>query len=174
MCPLRSNGGMTILELAVVIVIIAILASMLLPLLSSFQTRAEEAKCLANLRNLYVGASGYIQANSSWPQVPNTLVASDAKTYAKMWVEALTPYGIPHQTWICPTVQRSLGTPLSTIDQAENYRVDYIGVSFDDKPSSPYPENPYPWFIEKAGFHGRGNLLILSNGSTTSLADLSP
>ena len=173
MTRLPRNIGMTILELAVVIVIIAILASMLLPFLSSYQSRAEEGKCLANLRNLYVGASGYVQSNGSWPQVPNDIIVSDAKTYGKMWVTALAPFGIPHTTWICPSVQRSLGLPISTIEEDQSYRVDYIGVSFDDKPSSPYPEDAYPWFIEKAGFHGRGNLLILSNGSTTSLADLS-
>ena len=173
MTRLRRNIGMTLLELAVVIVIIAILASMLLPFLSSYQTKAEEAKCLANLRNLYVGASGYLQSNGSWPQIPNTLIASDAKTYAWMWVAALTPYGIPHTTWICPSVQRSLGLSISTIEEDDNYRVDYVGVSFDDKPSSPYPEIPYPWFIEKSGFHGRGNLLVVSDGSTTSVADLS-
>ncbi len=164
---------MTLLELAVVMVIIAILASMLLPILSSFKSRAEEARCLANLRSLYLGASSYLQSNGSWPQIPNDLIASEAKTYAKKWVTALTPYGIPHSTWICPTIQRTLGSPMSEIDKDENYRVDYIGVSFDDSPSSPYPEEPYPWFLETAGFHGRGNLLILSNGSTTSLEDLS-
>ena len=163
---------MTLLELAVVMVIIAILASMLLPIVSSFNSRAEEARCLANLRSLYVGASSYLQGNSSWPQIPNDLIVSDSKAYAKQWVTALTPYGISHQTWICPSVQRSLGTPISEIEKDENYRVDYIGISFDDNPSSPYPEEAYPWFIEKAGFHGRGNLLILSNGTTVSLADL--
>lgn len=164
---------MTLLEVAVVIVIIGILASMLLPVVSNFRTRADEARCIANLRSLYVGASGYMQANGSWPQISNDLIVSDATTYAKMWVAALAPYGIPHESWLCPTVQSSLRIPLSEMTKDENYRVDYIGVSFDEQPSSPYPEPPYPWFVEKAGFHGRGNLLILSNGSTTSLADLS-
>jgi prepilin-type N-terminal cleavage/methylation domain-containing protein len=172
MRSLPRTSGMTILELAVVIVIIAILASMLLPIVSSFNSRAEEARCLANLRNLYLGASGYLQANNSWPQIANDLLISDPKKYAKLWVAALSPFGIPHTAWICPTIQRSLGLPLSEIDKDENYRVDYIGVAFDDQPASPHPEDPYPWFVEKAGFHGRGNLLILSNGTTTSLADL--
>jgi type II secretory pathway pseudopilin PulG len=163
---------MTILEVAVVLVIISILASMLLPVVSSYRARADEARCIANLRSLYVGASSYLQANGSWPQISNDLIASDAKTYAKMWVAALAPYGIPHQSWLCPTVQNSLNIPLAEIDKDENYRVDYIGVSFNDQPSSPYPEEPYPWFVEKAGFHGPGNLLIMSNGTTTSLKEL--
>lgn len=163
---------MTILELAVVIVIIFIIASMLFPALSSFQSRANEARCTTNLKNLYVGASGYLQTNGSWPQIPNALIGKDDKTYAKMWVAALKPLGVPHETWICPAIQRNLGFPISSIEEEEKYRVDYIGIAFDEKPSSPYPEGGYPWFLEKAGFHGRGNLIILSNGTTTSLKDL--
>lgn len=168
----RSHLGMTVLELMVVVVIIGIIATMLLPVFAGIQARTSEARCTANLKNLFVGASGYLQANGSWPQIPNTLIGKEDKTYAKLWVAALKPYGVPHESWICPTIQRNFGLPISSISQDENYRVDYIGISFDDQPSSPYPQNAYPWFIEKAGFHGRGNLIILSNGSTTSLADL--
>lgn len=171
---LPRNTGMTILEVAVVMVIIAIIASMLLPFLGSARSRAEEARCHANLRNLFVGASGYMQANGSWPQIPNALILSDQKEYARMWVAALKPYGIPYVTWICPTIQGALATPIATDDQDENYRVDYIGVSFDEEPSSPYPDIPYPWFVEKSGAHGRGNLFILSDGSTKSIEDLKP
>lgn len=164
---------MTLLELAVVVVIIAIIASMLFPLYGKMRARSNEAKCFANLRALYVGASGYLQANGSWPQISNELIVSEKAKYAKQWVAVLLPYGVPHVTWICPTVQQGTGLPISSIAEEENYRIDYIGVSFDDQPSSPFPDNPYPWFIEKAGFHGRGNLLVLSDGTTTTLADLS-
>ena len=164
---------MTVLELAVVMVIIAILVSMLLPITAGMRTRADEASCIANLKNLYVGAAAYLQANEAWPQIPNTLIKEDPQAYAKKWVSALSPYGISHKTWICPTIQRQRGQSMSTIEDEATYRVDYIGMAFDEKPSSPYPPNPFPWFVEVAGFHGRGNLLILSDGSTTSLADLS-
>lgn len=175
MTPFRGqeDRGMTVLELAVVMVIIAILASMLLPITAGMRTRAEEARCIANLKNLYIGAAGYLQANGEWPQIPNTLIKEDPQGYAKKWVSALSPYGIPHQTWICPTIQRQRGQPISSIEEEGTYRVDYIGMAFDEKPSSPYPPNPFPWFVEVAGFHGRGNLLILSDGSTTSVADMS-
>lgn len=169
----RRDCGVTVLELAVVVVIIGILASMLLPIFGGIQERALEATCFANLKNLYVGAASYLHANGSWPQIPNTLLASDPKSYAHRWVDVLKPYGIPHQTWICPTIQRKFAQPMSTIDDNDHYRVDYLGMAFDEKPSSPYPEKPFPWFVEQAGFHGRGNLMILSNGTTTTLADMS-
>ncbi len=163
---------MTILELMVVIVIIAILASMLLPLYGAITARADEGRCLANLRSLYVAASGYLQAAGSWPQIPVNLISSDPHTYARTWVEALAPYGAPHTTWICPTIQRTMGIPIEAIEQTEHYRIDFIATPFDDNPASPRLNPTHPWFIEKAGVHSRGNLLILANGTSTSLLDL--
>ena len=163
---------MTVLELAVVIVIIGIIASMLIPVVGKFQARSDETKCRQNLRNLFIAAAGYVHDSGSWPQIPNTLIGKDDKTYAKMWVSALAPYGVQHESWICPMIQRSTGLPISSIKEDEHYRIDYVGVAFDDKPSSPYPESAFPWFVERAGFHGRGNLIILSNGTTTALMDM--
>lgn len=167
----QKNRGMTILELATVIVIIGILASMLIPMTAGIKARAEEATCVANLKNLFVAGKGYLQDNGSWPQIPNTLIKDEPKVYARKWVAALSTYGIPHKSWICPAIQRDRGEPMASIEEEEKYRVDYIAMAFDEKPTSPYPENPFPWFVEVAGFHGRGNLMILSNGTATSLKD---
>ena len=163
---------MSLLELAVVIVIIAILASMLLPAYSGYLSRMEAAKCMANLRNLFVAATGYVQANNSWPQVSTKLVTTEPLTYAKSWVKALAPFGATHTVWICPTAQHKIGGSIESLEDDENYRIDYVGTPFDDKPSSPHRTPRYPWFLEKAGLHGRGNLMILEDGTTTSLSDL--
>jgi type II secretory pathway pseudopilin PulG len=167
-----SRRGATILELAVVMIIIVILASMLLPLYSGYQTRVEEARCIENLKNLYIAASGHLQANKSWPQIPTKLIAEDPKIYAKSWVEALRPYGAPHSSWLCPTLQRSLRLSLEAVEKDENYRIDYVGTPFDDNEASPRRSERAPWFIEKTGFHARGNLVILSTGSITSIRDI--
>ena len=163
---------MTLLELAVVIVIIAILASMLLPAYSGYLSRMEAAKCIANLRSLYVAASGHLLAHSSWPQVPSKMLTEEPVNYAKSWVKALAPFGATHPTWICPTIQHKIGVSMEALEEDENYRIDYIGTPYDDKPGSPHRTPRYPWFLEKAGLHGRGNLMILEDGTTTSLGDL--
>jgi len=177
--PLKSGEagsarrrGFTILEVLVVVVIIAILASMLLPVYSSFTARMEEARCLANLRSLYGAASGYLQANESWPQIPAALMTDDPKGYARSWVSALAPFGAPHSTWICPTIHRSFHISMDALEKDEHYRIDFVAVPFDDNPTSPRRDPAHPWFLEKSGVHSRGNLVILANGTTLSLRDM--
>ncbi len=169
----KNIRGVTVLELAVVVVIILILATMLLPISAGIRARADEASCAANLKNLYIGASAYLDSKGSWPQISNSLIKADPQTYAQQWVAALLPFGITHVTWICPSIQRLRGEPISGIDDPSTYRVDYIGMAFDEKQTSPKPANPFPWFIEIAGMHDRGNLIILSNGTMSSLSDMS-
>ena len=163
---------MTLLELMTVIIIIGILAVMLMPVYTSVTASADEARCVTNLKNLYVAASGYLQAAGSWPQVPVQLISSDPKTYARSWVDALTPYGAPHKVWICPAMQRTMQISMDEIDKDENYRIDFIATPFDENPASPRANSTHPWFLEKSAQHPRGNLLVLTNGSVTSIKDL--
>ncbi len=167
-----GERGMTLLELITVIVIIGILASMLLPVYNNMTGAAEEARCIVNLKNLYGAASGYLHAAGSWPQIAPKLLTDEPKTYARLWVDALTPYGAPHKVWICPAMQRALGISMDAIDKEENYRIDFLATPFDDNPTSPRSNSTHPWFLEKSGLHPRGNLLILTNGTITSLKDL--
>jgi type II secretory pathway pseudopilin PulG len=167
----HGTQAMTILELAVVMVILAILASILLPAYGALMSRTEETRCLANLKSLYVAASGYLQANNTWPQIPGTLINSDPTTYATSWVNALQPYGAPHISWICPTLQKKFSYTIDQIDLPANYRIDYSPTIFNSNPMTPRLADGHPWFIEKFGSHSRGNLMILANGTSAALSD---
>jgi prepilin-type N-terminal cleavage/methylation domain-containing protein len=165
-----SSGGLTLIELLAVIVIVAILSLLLLPAGSQVLKRVERARCSANLRNLTVGAAAYLQEHKHWPQISPT--AGDFRPYAKEWVKTLQPYGIPHETWICPTIQKILGGPDYKSD--DDFRIDYYSTPFDSKELTPYLLKGQPWFVEKGGLHGRGNLVVFSDGSIKDLEDFAP
>jgi type II secretory pathway pseudopilin PulG len=162
---------MTLLELATVIVIIAILASLLFPAFSGYRARSDRIKCENNLRNIYLAASAYLLANGSWPQIPSKLVISNRQDYARRWVAALSPFGAPHAVWICPTRQRDLKQTMESVEEAENYRVDFAASPFDEEPFSPRRWARYPWFIEQGSFHAGGNLIVFGDGSIKATGD---
>src|SRR5271166_1462565 len=78
----QSAGGFTLIELLVVIAIIAILAALLLPVLSKGKSRAQSIVCLNNLKQLELCCHLYAtDFNDFWP--PNQVggfVASPGST----------------------------------------------------------------------------------------------
>ena len=85
---------------------------------------------------------------------------------------ALAPFGVSHQAWICPSLQRVSGNV--DYDSADNYRIDYQPMPFDDKPMTPYRWTKAPWFVEKMDLHSNGQLIIFTDGSTQELKELVP
>jgi type II secretory pathway pseudopilin PulG len=154
----RASSAFTVLEVCIVVAIIAILATLMIP--------AQRFQCTANLRSLYISADLFVQQNGSWPQIPRT-TSTSSEDYAKAWIDALTPFGAPAKTWICPTMQGLLDQP--DYWNPENVRIDYIPMPFDDKPTSPHEWPRQPWFIETGDVHGNGNLIVYTDGSISDL-----
>jgi type II secretory pathway pseudopilin PulG len=151
----------------VVIVVMAILASLLIPVISIMRARAQRVQCMANLRSLYVAAESYLQQNGTWPQIGDDDSDTAEQDYATAWIAALAPFGPSQKTWVCPTIQERLKNP--DLSKPENMRVDYIATTFDDKPTTPHEWPRQPWFIETADVHGNGNLIMFTDGSISDL-----
>lgn len=60
----RSPGGFTLVELIVVVAVIAILISLLVPVLGRARSEAETVKCRANLKSLGLALNLYAQNNN--------------------------------------------------------------------------------------------------------------
>src|SRR4051812_19078654 len=141
---LRPEAAFTLLELITVVVMIAILASMLVGVVGSMQSRADKANCSSNLKSLYAGAVLYIQEHEHWPQIDARLITGNKKEYARQWYATFERYGVAPINWVCPTVQREFGNP--DLKDKDNARIDYLSTPFDNRPMTPYLWPRQPWF----------------------------
>jgi general secretion pathway protein G len=64
---LKKQGGFTLLELLIVIVIIGILAVLIIPNLASGPARARDAQRKSDLRNIKTALETYYNDNNSYP-----------------------------------------------------------------------------------------------------------
>jgi len=86
----RSRTGFTLIELLVVIAVIAILASLLLPVLSRTVERGRMAKCASNVRQMAMALSMYAGDYGFYP--PLQYPSSQPGAWPNSWYVALTPY----------------------------------------------------------------------------------
>ncbi len=86
--------GFTLVELLVVISIIMILMSMLMPSLARAKAKAQQIKCVSNLRQLGMAAGMYAADHNS--EFPARRIPTNA------WPHKLKPYYIDWQIIVCP------------------------------------------------------------------------
>src|SRR5688572_28331002 len=96
-----SRRAFTLIELLVVIATIAILASLLLPALSSAKATAHIAACKSNLRQISMCIQMYVDTEGAYPRGSPadgsvTLVIKNVN----FWFERIQPYTA--QTWTNP------------------------------------------------------------------------
>lgn len=105
----RLRRGFTLTELLVVIGLIAILISLLLPVLNKTRVAARSANCLSNLRQLGVGLTMYLSAHRGrlpeymWytPRTPDL-------AWNGYWLGLLAQDNIKDQVLLCPAAYEPL------------------------------------------------------------------
>jgi prepilin-type N-terminal cleavage/methylation domain-containing protein len=150
-----SSGGLTLIELIVVIAIIAFLAAMLLPALSRSKEPACMARCLGNLHQIGVAMQLYLQDNRSrYPTIsgdswvsfrlgggdPNPTAAA---RFGLPWAtnRNLWPYTHSRELYHCPADRGQNFAPLMSPFEST---YEMVGSSYK------YNENPWhEWTLLK-------------------------
>src|SRR5690348_3260689 len=106
---MNSRWAFTLVELLVVIAIIAILAALLLPVLSKAKQRGWAAQCLSNLHQISIGMRAYADDNQEfYPESGGTIVwdAKDATTKNYSWMQQIYPSIQNTNVYHCPAVAK--------------------------------------------------------------------
>ncbi len=87
--PRIGPAGLTLVEVLVVIVIIAVLAGIMFPLAKGMRERASSAHCVQNLRQIGIGLQGYISENSGrFPDGSADVSWAPGITTSRCWYDA--------------------------------------------------------------------------------------
>lgn len=158
----RRPGAFTLLEVAVVLLVIAIISILLLPAYKPIIERAQEAVCASNMRSIRLALDGYLQDHKLvWPQGP----APQTQEWAVYWLATLAPYDIKERTWQCPSIRGYMKEA-----GRKEFGLHYVPTTFDPTPNIAHRWPTQPWLIEIADAHGKGPLICFPDGSVKSFS----
>lgn len=176
--------GFTLLELLAVIATIAILASLLLPILSKAKIKAQRTACFSNLRQLGLAWAAYYNDNAdllalSYPAgnpyvwVKGDMgVASEATNTALIAEGKLYPYNQNVSIYHCPA-DRGVTINGKTVASVRSYSMNsFMGARDPDPGPIPPTADNYVWFFSRASDIPRpSELWVLLDEDERSIRD---
>ncbi len=123
--PIRQSrhSGYTILELIVVMSIVALLAALLQPLITSAKKQGARSSCLANLRSLGTAMQLYsIDWDDRYPFAADAFARANPEGFSEFpqppsslpdLISVLSPFVRSREVWICPSDRTSFRIQLS-------------------------------------------------------------
>jgi len=110
----KRKMGFTLIELLVVVAIIAILAAILFPVFLKAKEKANQTRCLSNMRQLALGLTRYIQdSNNALPGAGN---GAWSKYGTTSWRNAVRPYCKSDGIFQCSCVTKAYNPSSYPID----------------------------------------------------------
>jgi len=142
-----GQNGFTLIELLIVIAIIAILASMLLPVLSSAQRRAQALQCMNNTKQLGTATFVYLNDNNDFypygVDISDT-TWSDPTAWHIMFLQYIGGVtnlnGLGSKVYICPADTK--GTPIKYPSGDMLFQEDYRANDYIFRDSTRNKGNP--------------------------------
>ncbi len=152
-----ARGGFTLVELLVVIAVIAMLISILLPVLGRAREQTRAVMCESNLRMLGLAVQMYADGNRGWfPEWGYAHGGGEAGA-SRAWINTVSPeYGRDRNLLKCPSDRSGHWTkPLSNKLRRTSYAVNYyLAAGGEDNPlwwRDGHAYNRQDWIKRPAG-----------------------
>jgi prepilin-type N-terminal cleavage/methylation domain-containing protein/prepilin-type processing-associated H-X9-DG protein len=139
----RSNG-FTLIELLVVIAIIAILAAILFPVFAQARSKARQASCLSNMKQIILADMQYTQDNDEIHSFAFGQAPRDDGPSNQAWTVSLYPYTKSYGIYQCPEDYIERNTPqYSSLKIPSSYSQAYFYGAYGNlnSPSANKDEN---------------------------------
>jgi prepilin-type N-terminal cleavage/methylation domain-containing protein/prepilin-type processing-associated H-X9-DG protein len=177
-CPLRaSSRAFTLIELLVVIAIIAVLAALLLPVLSRAKEQGRATACLSNLHQIGLGLQMYVEENGNkMPAIYDAIISTNSAARTNTIDVVLTNHLGSPQVLRCPSDDKRLFEQTAS---SFSWNVLVNGQSADHLNVMNITSDAHqiPLVFDKEGFHrarGRGKEynFLYADGHIKNLLEL--
>jgi prepilin-type N-terminal cleavage/methylation domain-containing protein len=191
----RKKAAFTLIEILIVIAIIAILAALLLPALSTAKAKGLRISCMNNLRQLGVGCQVYTADNDgrlveNWPYAlqpsletncwmhGNMRSGLDATNQALLRTGKLFPYANNPNSYHCPADRSTAGSVVTagsgSAPRVRSYSMNsWMGSRYMEREQPTFNQRPYRTFVRDSELNAAtpASLFVIADEHESTIDD---